>query len=140
MKRPYDLVALLEQESRVDLLDSMKDEMSDQRWDAVERRHTEIDKTVGGLLGSNTNEGGMTLEKRYFQTDVDCVAAGKPLAEFDLFVSTLIQPDKSMLSSINPPILKDEFVDYDDAYDEPFCAKVKITCKLNIGDIDKLKV
>ena len=134
MKRPYDLVALIEQESRVNLLESLKDEMSDQKLDAVERRHKHIDTSVG------STQDGMTVEKQLCHKDADCLAAGKPLADFDLFVSTLIQPDKSMLSGINPPILKDEFTDHSGQYDEPFCSKVKITGKLSIGDIDKLKV
>ena len=134
MKRPYDLVALIEQESRVSLLEGLKDEMSDQKLDAVERRHNEIDWSHG-----NT-EDGMTVEKQFFHKDPDCISAGKTLAEFDLFVSTLIQPDKSMLSGIDPPILKDEYMDYNGRYEEPHCSKVKTMGKLNIGDIDKLKV
>ena len=106
MKRPYDLVALIEQESRVNLLESLKDEMSDQKLDAVEQRHKEIDKANG------ITEEGMTVEKQFFRKDSDCKAAGKPLAEFDLFVSTLIQPDQGMLKGIEPPILKDEYKNY----------------------------
>ena len=134
MKRPYDLVALLEQESRVNLLESLKDEMSDQKLEAVERRHKYIDTS-----GASTQDG-MTMEKQFFIKDADCLSAGKTLADFDLFVSTLIQPDQSMLLGIDPPILKDEFSDYSGRYEEPFCSKVKIKGKLNIGDIDKLKV
>ena len=134
MKRPYDLVALIEQESRVSLLDSLKDEMSEQKLDAVERRHKEIETSSGNM------EEGMTVEKQLFHKDLDCVAAGKPLAEFDLFVSTLIQPDEDMLSEIDPPILKDQFMDFDGKYQEPYCSNVKITGKLKIFNIDKLKV
>ena len=104
MKRPYDLVALIEQESRVNLLESLKDEMSDKKLDAVEQRHKEIDKANG------ITEEGMTVEKQFFRKDSDCKAAGKPLAEFDLFVSTLIQPDQGMLEGIEPQILKDEYI------------------------------
>ena len=134
MKRPYDLVALIEQESRVNLLESLKDEMSDQKLDAVEQRHKEIDK-VNGIT-----EEGMTVEKQFFRKDQDCKAAGKQLAEFDLFVSTLIQPDQGMLKDIDPPILKDEYKNYMGQYQEPFCSKIKIKESLNIGDISKMKV
>ena len=134
MKRPYDLVALIEQESRVSLLEGLKDEMSDQKLDAVERRHNEIDFAHG------STEDGMTVEKQFFHKDPDCIAAGKPLAEFDLFVSTLIQPDKSMLSGIDPAILKDEYGEYNGRYEEPYCSKVKTLEKFYIGDVDELKV
>ena len=77
MKRPYDLVALIEQESRVNLLESLKDEMSEQKLDAVEQRHNDIDK-VNGIT-----EEGMTVEKQFFRNDPDCKAAGKSLVEFD---------------------------------------------------------
>ena len=134
MKRPYDLVALIEQESRVNLLESLKDEMSDQKLDAVEQRHKEIDKANG------ITEEGMTVEKQFFRKDSDCKAAGKPLAEFDLFVSTLIQPDQGMLEGIEPQILKDEYKNFNGRYEEPFCSKIKIKEALEIGDIDSLKV
>ena len=134
MKRPYDLVALIEQESRVNLLEGLKDEMSDKKLDAVERRHNEIEWSHG------STEDGMTVEKQFFHKDADCIAAGKPLAQFDLFVSTLIQPDKSMLSGIDPPILKDDYKEYNGRYEEPFCSKVKIIGKLNFEGVDKLKV
>ena len=134
MKRPYDLVALIEQESRVNLLESLKDEMSDKKLDAVEQRHKEIDKANG------ITEEGMTVEKQFFRKDSDCKAAGKPLAEFDLFVSTLIQPDQGMLKGIGPPILRDEYKNYMGRYEEPFCSKIKIKEILDIGDIKHLKV
>lgn len=30
------------------------------------------------------------LEQRFYKTDIDCVAAGKPLPEFDLYISTVL--------------------------------------------------
>ena len=138
MKRPYDLVALLEQESRVSLLETLKDEMSDQRIDDVDRRYNQIDP----LLGDKQNVGGdaeLTIEKRLFQNDADCVVAGQFLAEFDLHVSTLIQPDKNAMSDIYPKILKDRYAKIDGAYEEPFCSKVK-PLKVDLGNLDQLKV
>ena len=134
MKRPYDLVALIEQESRVNLLESLKDEMSEQKLDAVEQRHNDIDK-VNGIT-----EEGMTVEKQFFRNDPDCKAAGKSLVEFDLFVSTLIQPDNGMIKDIDPPILRDEYKNYMGRYEEPFCSKIKIKEPLNLGETGNLKV
>jgi hypothetical protein len=37
-----------------------------------------------------------TLESKFFSEDDDCQSAGQPLTEFDLFVSTHIQPDSSV--------------------------------------------
>ena len=82
MKRPYDLVALIEQETRVSQLENLKHDMSDQKLDDVERRHNEIDSMTG------SSEDGMNVQKNFFHKDPDCMAAGKMLSEFDLFVST----------------------------------------------------
>ncbi len=30
------------------------------------------------------------LEQRFYQTDLDCISAGKPLPEFDLYISTVL--------------------------------------------------
>ena len=134
MKRPYDLVALIEQESRVNLYESLKDEMSDQKLDAVEQRHKEIDHANGII------DDGTSVEKQFYRNDPDCKAAGKSLVEFDLFVSTIIQPDNEMLKDIDPPILKDEYKHYMGRYEEPFCSKIKIKEPLNNSEVENLKV
>ena len=134
MKRPYDLVALIEQETRVSQLANLKHDMSDQKLDDVERRHNEIDSMTG------SSEDGMNVQKNFFHKDPDCMAAGKMLSEFDLFVSTLIQPDAKMLTGISPPILQDKFSHHHGKYEEPYCSFVQITEKLEIENIDQLKV
>jgi hypothetical protein len=103
MKRPYDLVAFLEQEKRVGDLDILKDQLaSPNKLDIVADRH-EPD-----------------LEAKFYSKDFDCQAAGQPLTEFDLFASTLIHPDTSEMTDI----LVDEFNNLPD-YNEPICSAAK---------------
>ena len=87
MKRPDDLLALMEQEKRMAFLESLKYEMSEQTLDAVEQRH----------------ESG--LESKLFYEDDDCLKARVSLAEFDLFESTLVLPDSEAVKQAGGPFL-----------------------------------
>ena len=58
MKRPDDLIALMEQEKRMAFLESLKYEMSEQTLDAVEARGQEA-----------------SLETKLFFEDDDCLEA-----------------------------------------------------------------
>ncbi|XP_074659865.1 tetratricopeptide repeat protein 17-like isoform X2 [Tubulanus polymorphus] len=73
LRRPYDLVALLKQEERADLLERLKGELITQKQ-VIDKNE---DKDVG-------------LEQRFYKTNVDCQLAGKPLPEFDLYISTVL--------------------------------------------------
>jgi tetratricopeptide (TPR) repeat protein len=73
LRRPYDLVALLKQEERAVMLENLKQELL--------TRKEEIDKNEDKDTG---------LEQRFYKTDLDCIAAGKPLPEFDLYISTVL--------------------------------------------------
>ncbi len=84
MKRPFDLVAFLEQEKRVDRLEHFKS-----REDIAAARHWRDDPPTDV-------EQDAQLESRFFAEDEDCQNAGQPLAEFDLFVSTHIHPDRDV--------------------------------------------
>ena len=73
LKRPYDLVALMQQEKRAVLIEELKQQLMLQK-EEIDRRE---DK--------ETN-----LEGKIYNTDEDCTAAEKPLTDFDLYSSTIV--------------------------------------------------
>ncbi|GFV10820.1 transposable element Tcb2 transposase [Trichonephila clavipes] len=73
LKRPYDLLALMEQEKRAIEVEELKQKLIIQK-EEIDRRE---DK--------ETN-----LEGKIYATDEDCVAAEKPLTDFDLYASTVV--------------------------------------------------
>lgn len=73
LKRPYDLVALMQQEKRAILIEELKQQLMMQK-EEIDRRE---DK--------ETN-----LEGKIYNTDEDCTAAEKPLTDFDLYSSTVV--------------------------------------------------
>ena len=77
------------------------------------------------------------LETRFYDRDPDCQKAGQPLTEFDLFVSTLIHPDATVIPEVSN-ILKDDFV-HSEKYEQPICdlAKPKF---FELDTIDDLSV
>merc|ERR1719362_204177 len=80
MKRPFDLVSFLQQERRVEQLENLKEVLADT---------SSLDKVV--------DKHEPDLEARFYDKDSDCQKAGQPLTEFDLFVSTLIHPDATVI-------------------------------------------
>ncbi|OWF35392.1 tetratricopeptide repeat protein 17-like isoform X2 [Mizuhopecten yessoensis] len=73
LRRPYDLVAFMKQDDRTEMLEGLKEELL--------TRKDEIDKNEDRDTG---------LEQRFYKTDADCLKAGKPLPEFDLYISTVL--------------------------------------------------
>lgn len=73
MRRPYDLLSLLEQEKRAENIERLYREML--------RRKADIDAEWAGL------ESATDLETRLYATDKDCLQAGRPLTDSDLYVS-----------------------------------------------------
>ena len=136
MKRPYDLMAFINQERKVDLLESLKEDMSNQANLEAEQ-HSKRALRSEDAGGDDANSvaaarkrpdldvahaqlsDGSNFEAKFFAADDDCQNAGVPLTEFDLFVSTLIHPDRSVpgLAAILKP---DEDKDLHE-YDEPVC-------------------
>ncbi|KAK7486422.1 hypothetical protein BaRGS_00022346, partial [Batillaria attramentaria] len=74
LKRPYDLVAFMRQEERAHMLGNLKKELLS--------RKSEIDR--------HEDRDSAGLEQRFYQSDPDCIEAGKPLPEFDLYISTVL--------------------------------------------------
>ncbi|CAL1533702.1 unnamed protein product [Lymnaea stagnalis] len=73
LRRPYDLVAFMKQEDRASMLNTLKKELLS--------RKDEIDKNEDRDTG---------LEQKFYKTNSDCIEAGKPLPEFDLYISTVL--------------------------------------------------
>lgn len=120
MKKPYDLVAFLEQERRVEHLEKLKEVLTDtEKLDKVVEKH-EPD-----------------LESRFYNSDRDCQKAGQPLTEFDLFASTLIYPDPSVIPEVSK-ILKEKRFNRQ-TYQQPYCDAVKPTY-FDLEIIDELSV
>lgn len=101
LRRPYDLVSLLEQEKRAEQLKKIKNDLIAQKQ-AIEASSTQaasahtLDETE---LGTNTIviDGETDIESVVYQSSDDCNKAGKPLPEFDLYVGTvLFLPPKAL--------------------------------------------
>ncbi|PNF37345.1 hypothetical protein B7P43_G00484 [Cryptotermes secundus] len=73
LRRPYDLLALLEQESRVRNIDMLYKELVSHKA-AIDRKWASL-------------EGATDLEARLYSHDPDCLWAGHPLSDTDLYPS-----------------------------------------------------
>lgn len=73
LRRPYDLLALLDQETR-------RTEINTLYQDLVARKSM-IDQKWSGL------EGASDLENRIYTQEIECLNAGKLLSEIDLYPS-----------------------------------------------------
>ncbi|XP_014664880.1 PREDICTED: tetratricopeptide repeat protein 17-like [Priapulus caudatus] len=77
LQRPYDLMGFIRQEQRVELVESLRLDLVNQKnmIDATEDKETD-------------------LEAKFYARDLDCLLAGKPLTEFDLYMSTVLPLEK----------------------------------------------
>jgi len=131
MKRPDDLIALMEQEKRMAFLESLKYEMSEQTLDAVEARGQEA-----------------SLETKLFFEDDDCLEAQQSLAEFDLFISTLVLPDNEAVSEAGGPFFSAKpRLPPNQAFREPNCSRNQekrtlknVDCFVSILENSELKM
>ncbi|CAD5117844.1 DgyrCDS6590 [Dimorphilus gyrociliatus] len=106
LHRPYDLLALLRQEGRAYLLQNLQDELVKKKKD--------IDQ-------NDKDEPG--LEERYYKEDSDCIIAGKPLTEYDLYISTVLPLQNKNINGedfLEPSTLNNIPPDCISAYDLPF--------------------
>jgi len=87
LRRPYDLVALLEQEKRADALKTIKKQL------LVQKKFIEATAETDGkerIQGANFISSGYDVEQVIYATNDDCTKAGKALPEFDLYVGTIL--------------------------------------------------
>ena len=97
LRRPYDLVSLLEQEKRAEKLKTIKSQLIDQKRN-IEASSTQgtpsvtLDGTLVDDLDTNTIliDGDTDMEQVVYATSEDCNKAGKALPEFDLYVGTVL--------------------------------------------------
>ncbi|XP_076045248.1 tetratricopeptide repeat protein 17 isoform X2 [Oratosquilla oratoria] len=101
LRRPYDFLALAQQEQRALQVESLKRDLVMQK--------AQIDR----------NEDKDTqLEERIYRTDSDCVLAGRPLTEFDLYPSTVVSLESA---GIRVEDMLGEPPDTGGPYKEPDC-------------------
>ena len=87
LRRPYDLVALLEQEKRADVLKAIKKQL------LVQKESIETSADVGNdekKQGGSLTDSGVDVEQVIYANSDDCKKAGKTLPEFDLYVGTIL--------------------------------------------------
>ncbi|XP_037277301.2 tetratricopeptide repeat protein 17 [Rhipicephalus microplus] len=81
LRRPYDLLGLLAQEERAVQVEEFKQQLL--------QRKQEIDWC---------EDQASDVEQRLYSTDKDCLLAGQPLTDFDLYVSTVVPFDHKIQS------------------------------------------
>ncbi|XP_071497745.1 tetratricopeptide repeat protein 17-like [Diadema antillarum] len=82
MREPYNLIAILNQEKRSKEVSDLEEDLRVQKADIEANEDKDTD-----------------LEQRFLETDEDCVAAGRPLSEFELYISTALSLEQK---GINP--------------------------------------
>lgn len=107
LRRPYDLLALLDQENR-------RTEINALYQDLVARKSM-IDQKWSGL------EGATDLETRIYTHDPECLSAGKLLSEIDLYPS--IGTTGLGRAGIQFDFTKLHMVEYESDYLVPDCTK-----------------
>lgn len=103
MLRPYDLMSLLKQEERVDEFSQVKKHLIAQK-EEIESDNCEClfalviycNLFFWFVVSDNEDD----VEKWVYTTNQDCIKAGVPLIDFDLYVGTLVfaYPKSSLLS------------------------------------------
>lgn len=73
MRRPYDLISFMEQEKRRDTVGTL--------YKKIMARKAAIDKQWVGL------DSATEVENRFYSMDPDCLLAGKPFSDLDLYAS-----------------------------------------------------
>lgn len=104
LRRPYDLMAMMRQEEHAVMLNQLKQELLLKKEQIDRNEDRDTGTTIYRkpslqlmmafvILSKNliTNFSLSTgLEERFYREDPDCLAAGKPLLEFDLLISTVL--------------------------------------------------
>ncbi|XP_046394814.1 tetratricopeptide repeat protein 17 [Ischnura elegans] len=118
LRRPYDLIAFMEQETRLHTLDEIYHDLLtrksafDRKWVGLDSSSGEVglDRS-GGLRGFNAGD----LEARLYAKDPDCVGAGgKPLSLSHLFpgsagISSLMRDEMRLENNLKPVPDGDEY-------------------------------
>ena len=73
LREPYNVISLLGQEKRSKEVGELEEDLRSQKANIEANEDKDTD-----------------LEQRFLETDSDCVAAGRPLSEFELYISTAL--------------------------------------------------
>ncbi|CAG2173822.1 unnamed protein product [Oppiella nova] len=78
LRRPYDLMSLLHQEKRADMLATIKNQLIQQK------------EEIESDSNANNDETEEDVEQLVYATNTNCAEAGKPLTQFDLYVGSML--------------------------------------------------
>ncbi|XP_054158447.1 tetratricopeptide repeat protein 17-like [Oppia nitens] len=78
LRRPYDLMSLLHQERRADMLATIKNQLIAQKEEIESDTNTSSDDTEDDV------------EQLVYSTNTNCAEAGKPLTQFDLYIGSML--------------------------------------------------
>lgn len=121
MRQPHDFVAFLHQEQRV--LDTTD-------------LHLQLSSIRGALDESHSAEVP-DVEAQLLAEDPDCQLAGRPLTQYDLYVSTLVPLRSSVLESMESD--SDVFIDEATKLKEPWCSRKEIMQEIRLPLVDELR-
>ncbi|RWS11143.1 Tetratricopeptide repeat protein 17-like protein [Dinothrombium tinctorium] len=109
LRRPYDLVSLLEQEKRAEALKRIKTQLMAQKETIEASAGADSEAAHGTIVIDSETD----VEQVVYSTNDDCTNAGKTLPEFDLYVGTML-----FLPPVTPALVSKKFNDFNDSDDE----------------------
>jgi hypothetical protein len=102
LRQPHDFVAFIHQEQRVLQTNNLHHELT----------------SIRGSLDENHNAEVPDVEAQLLAEDSDCLLAGRPLTQFDLYVSTLVPLRSNVLETMESDSLF--FIDENTKLKEPW--------------------
>jgi len=121
LRQPHDFVAFIHQEQRVLETNNLHHELTSIRGTLDESHSAEVPDVEAQLLAE----------------DPDCLLAGRPLTQFDLYVSTLVPLRSNVLETMESDSLF--FIDENTKLKEPWCSKKEIMKEIRLPFVDQLK-
>jgi len=121
LRQPHDFVAFIHQEQRVLETNNLHHELT----------------SIRGSLDENHNAEVPDVEAQLLAEDPDCLLAGRPLTQFDLYVSTLVPLRSNVLETMESDSLF--FIDENTKLKEPWCSKKEIMKEIRLPFVDQLK-
>jgi len=121
LRQPHDFVAFIHQEQRVLETNNLHHELT----------------SIRGTLDENHSADVPDVEAQLLAEDPDCLLAGRPLTQFDLYVSTLVPLRSNVLETMESDALL--FIDEKTKLKEPWCSKKEMMKEIRLPFVDELK-
>ncbi|XP_041472633.1 tetratricopeptide repeat protein 17-like [Lytechinus variegatus] len=118
LREPYNLIAVLGQEKRSKEVNLLEESLRLQKVSIEANEDKDTD-----------------LEQRFLETDGDCVAAGRPLSEFELYISTALSLEQKDINPLDHMKMKIGEVK---KFRQPNCSRV-LELTYSIHAFDHLK-